>query len=427
MSYLSELTKTLTRSKFFKDVATLMSGTAIAQMIGLLLMPIISRIYTPEDFGVFGSFIALTGIFSVGVTLQYQQALMLPPCEKDGFGLFLASVACALFFSLLITIAALFLNKLPFGAPVFISASWLPPALGMATFVNASYKSVLGWSTRKKAFRYNAVSRISRSLGVFSLQLSGGLLHLGSLGLIGGNTLGEAFSTFFLWKTVIAKDWSKYRKGFRTTDFLKLAWEYRDFPFFSTPQNILNAVSQGIPILLLGYYFGAGIAGAYAFGNRILQVPMNFILEALRQVLFQRASEASHRRENLFRIYYRATVGLFGFAVIPMILGFMFSPWLFSIVFGQSWYTAGEYARWLILWVGIMFCNAPSVIFARVIRKQKFLLFFSIVVLLARVVVLFIGGTFYGPLQTIILFSSTGGVLNLLLIFYVGSLIRKTH
>jgi len=413
------------QSRFLKDVATLMSATVIAQMIGLLLMPIISRIYTPEEFGVFGSFIALVNIFSAGVTLQYHQALMLPREEKDGFGLFIAAVTFTLFFSLLVAVLTSFVYTLPFDITMFPKAAWMPPLLGIAIFVNASYKSALGWSTRKKAFKYNAISRVSRSIGVFALQLSGGLLKMGSLGLIGGNTLGEALSALFLWKSVIIKDWEKYREDIHSQTLRKLTVEYRDFPFYSTPQNILNAISQGIPVLLLGHFYGIGVAGAYAFGNRILNVPMNFILEALRQVLFQRASEASHHGDDLFRIYYKTTLGLFCVALVPAIAGFILSPWLFSVVFGQSWYIAGVYARWLILWLSISFCNVPSIIFARILREQRFLLIFDIFMLIVRLSLLWIGGKFLSPLQTIILFSLVGAGFNLFIIIYIWLLTQK--
>jgi len=41
------------KSEFAKNVLTLMTGTTIAQAIPIAISPILTRIYTPEDFGVF--------------------------------------------------------------------------------------------------------------------------------------------------------------------------------------------------------------------------------------------------------------------------------------------------------------------------------------------------------------------------------------
>ena len=71
------------KSEFGRNVLTLMTGTTIAQAIPIAISPILTRIYTPEDFGVFALYISISTIFAVIVTGRYELAIMLPKKNKD--------------------------------------------------------------------------------------------------------------------------------------------------------------------------------------------------------------------------------------------------------------------------------------------------------------------------------------------------------
>ncbi len=116
---------------------------------------------------------------------------------------------------------------------------------------------------------------------------------------------------------------------------------------------------------------------------------------------------------------------LFGLGVGPALLLAFSAPALFAWVFGAQWRTAGEFARYLVVWLLFVFCNLPSVLFARLVRLQREVLVFNIVLLIARVSALMIGGTYLTALQTVALFSGVGGVMNLALIVLVGRMLVK--
>lgn len=422
MTSLQITLKRFSKSRFFRDVATVMSGTTLAQIIGLLLMPVISRLYSPQNFGMFGSFLAIIGIFSTCVTLQYHQALMLPPSDEDSFSLVGAACLSTTALSVLFLILAFLVLAAAGDAFPNLNRAWVPFALGIAIFVSGLNQTFLGWSTRRKAFRYTAISQVSRSIGAFGSQLIGGLFGFGSVGLIGGNIFGDLASTILIWRSVLSRDLRAFCKSLSRSHVRRAATKYRDFPIFSMPQNVMNAISQGLPVLLLGHYFGASVAGYYAFGIRILQVPMNFILNSLQQVLFQRISETYNNGGNVLRLYKKTTLGLAAMALVPSILGFLYAPSLFSLIFGEKWRTAGEYASWLVLWLSIRFCNVPSDLLARVLRQQRNLLFFEILILASRISVIVIGGRALSALLTVKLFSIVGAFLNFSFILWVAIL-----
>jgi O-antigen/teichoic acid export membrane protein len=207
----------------------------------------------------------------------------------------------------------------------------------------------------------------------------------------------------------------------------QLAYEFRDFPFFAAPQNVMNALSRGLPVLLLGYFFEVGVAGAYAFGIKIIQAPMGLLLTPLKQVLLQKMSEAYNQGKALFPLFLKTTAGLMAVAFIPCVILVIWAPQIFTWVFGSPWKEAGIYARWLLLWIFVLFINMPSVLIARIIRQQRNLFLYDCFVLLSRTVVLIVGGYYWTPLATVISFSILGFVLNALLILWIGTLVYFTR
>jgi len=400
-----------------------MSGTAIAQVIGFALSPVISRLFSPSDFGVSGSFGAISGIIAAGATLEYSQAIMLPKEKEKALNLLAFSFMCTLVVSFLCLLACLV-------APTTINSimktdgTWPLMLLVAATLVSGVNSSCQAWAVRVKAFKHTSASQVIRSLTANGSRIGFGFLRTGAAGLIISNVMADMVASINLIRVLIP-DVLRLRDRVRWHLIKQLAREYRDFPMYSASQNVINALSSGLPILLLTRFFGISVAGAYAFAMTVLNVPMGFILSALRQVLFQKASENQHQGGSLAALYVKITAGLFATALLPSIILIIWAPQLFTWIFGPQWHLAGEFARSLIIWLAVYFCNVPAVLFARIIRIQRFVFFYDITLLIARSSVLLVGGFFLGALQTVWIFALVGAVMNTILIFRVGYAVMK--
>ena len=161
------------------------------------------------------------------------------------------------------------------------------------------------------------------------------------------------------------------------------------------------------------------------FGVHILQVPMRFVLRALRQVLFQKACEIFNDGGRLMPLYFKTTLGLFALALLPALLLIIWSPQLFTLVFGSQWHVSGEFARILVIWLVFMFCNLPSEIFAKIIRMQRKLFLFNLVIVVARTLVLILGGILMSAFYTVVLFSVVGALINIIFIVVIGIALSK--
>jgi O-antigen/teichoic acid export membrane protein len=413
----------LKNSAFVKNVLVVMSGTALAQVISFTLLPIISRLYSPRDFGVFGSFIAIFGVVAAGITLEYSQALMLPKQKDDAFGLFV--ISCLSTF-----LTAAFCLAICLAVPGFIlnfmkaPNAWILVLLVIGILVLGLNLTFQGWCVRVKAFKHTSASQIIRSVSANGTQIGLGYLKGGASALIFAVILGDMLATLSLAKVVL-RDIKVLWRSICWKRLWQLAKEYRDFPLYSASASIIYSLSLGLPIFLLTHFYGIAVAGAYAFAIRLMQAPMELVLRALRQVLYQKASETYNEGERLVPLFMKITGGLFAVGFLPSLILFMWAPQLFSWIFGAQWHTAGVFARGLVLWSLFCFCNLPAVLFTPIIRMQRSKFFFYQVQLIAGTIALIMGGMYMPASQTVLLFSLVGAVMNVVYIIIIGFALMK--
>jgi lipopolysaccharide exporter len=422
-SYIKDLFHKVKTSVFFKNILVVMAGTGVAQIISIALAPIISRLFTPSDFGISGSFGAIAGIIAAGVTLEYSQAIMLPKEKENALGLLAISFVCAVVVSLL-TLLLCLVAPATMNGLMKTQGIWPLTLLVLSTLISGLNYACQAWAVRAKAFKVTSASQVVRSISGRGTSIGFGLLKLGAPGLIISDILGNVMASFNLVR-VLLPDLPALREQARWGTMKRLAKEYRDFPTYSASQNVVNAISGGLPVLLLTRFFGLPIAGAYAFAMTVLTFPMGFILSSLRQVLFQKAGESQHQGRSLAALYVKVTATLFAMALLPTAIMLIWGPQLFAWVFGSQWYTAGELSRSLMIWMAVVFCNLPAVLFGRIIRIQRFVFLYDLGLLAARTTALILGGLFLSAYQTVMLYAIVGAVMNAFLIFAVGRAIMK--
>lgn len=413
----------LRRSSFVRNVLTVMSGTAFAQAIGFALSPAISRLFSPADFGVFGSFNAVLAVVTAGVTLGYAQAIVPPKENPDAMNLFALSCISTVLvgFGCLATwyVVPSFSQEL-----LESSSGWLPGLLVLAVVIGGLNQASQAWCIRVKSFKRTSASQAMRSVAANGMQVGLGCLKAGAPGLIISSVLADILASLnLLWRVIpdIRMTWN----SIQWRRMVHLAKEYRDFPAYGCSQNVVNALSRGLPVLLLAHFYGLGVAGAFAFGSRILSAPMQLVLSSLWQVLYQKAAETQNRGGALYPLYLKTVLALFVCAFIPTVIFMIWSPKLFAFIFGSRWLEAGIYARYLLLWLLPSFCSAPATAFARLVRVQHVMFAINLAMLVGRMLALIGGGLYLTALGSIVLFSLVGLVMNTVLILAVGRSVKK--
>ena len=83
------------RGEFLNAVLVLTTGTVLAQVIGYLISPILTRIYSTEEMGDMGVYLRAVGFIAALGTLRYEMAIPLPKNDAHSFLLYKVSLRIA--------------------------------------------------------------------------------------------------------------------------------------------------------------------------------------------------------------------------------------------------------------------------------------------------------------------------------------------
>lgn len=404
----------LFKRPFIRNVVILSSGTAAAQAVSMALSPIITRLYGPEAFGLMGAFMAIVSIVAPIAALTYPISIVLPKRDQDAKGLIRLSLIITAIISLLsFMIISLFNQQV---INVF-NLSEIAPYLYLIPLViifSGLLQVAEQWLIRTKQFTINARVTFLHSLIINGSKVGIGLLNPVASVLVllsaFGNGLRAAMMIMFAKKSNYQID---TRLNGEKKSLMDLAKKYYDFPLYRAPEVFLNAISHGLPVLMLTAFFGPASAGFYTIGRTVLNAPSQLIGKSVGDVFYPRIAEAANKKENVTALITKATLALAAIGILPFGLIIIFGPFLFSLVFGVEWVVAGEYARWIALWSYMGFINRPSVRALPVLFAQKFHLIYTIFMLIIRLGALAVGYyIFSSDLISIGLFGVTGAILN---------------
>ncbi|MCD4790320.1 MAG: oligosaccharide flippase family protein, partial [Bacteroidales bacterium] len=383
--------KKLLQSEFLKNVITLMSGTAIAQAIPVLISPILSRLYTPEDFGVLALFMSIAAVISVIATGRYELAIMLPKKKRDAYNV----LALSLLFTFIVSVFT-FILVVIFKKPVaiFFEEPGIEPWLYFLPIVvlfAGMYQAFNYWSTRHKTFKRNATGRVSQSTVMSATNIGMGVAKAGSSGLILGYILGQVVAALVLgWQTLIHL--KEIRKEITRKEIIENAKKYKNFLKINTPHAFLDSLQNNGIIYLIMFFFSKLILGSYSFAFRVLKAPVGLIGNAIYQVFYQKATEALKNGQQIQPMVRRIYRNLFLIGFPVFFLLFLFARPVFAFVFGEEWKISGEIAQILMPWLFLNFIANPVSCIAIIMNKQREAMFITFVDITFKVIAIVIGG-----------------------------------
>ncbi len=254
-------------SKFGRDIITLVSGTAVAHAIPLALAPILTRIYTPADFGILAIYTSAATILTVFASLKYDLAIVLPKSDTDAANitvlciLLATSIALILFFLILIFNQEITSVLTDGESEAKEIAKWLY-FVPVSVFFMGIFNALSFWFNRKEQYKVMAASKVVYSLGNIGLQLASGSIGYVPKGLLLGFLGGRFAAILFLWQKFRVK-WIAIFKEVGKSGMLRMLTRYKRFPQFTLPAELLNVVSNQIPVLIIGKIFGGVVLGNY--------------------------------------------------------------------------------------------------------------------------------------------------------------------
>lgn len=414
--------KKIFKNDFSKYVFTLMVGTGIAQLIPILISPVLTRLYAPEFFGVFALFVAITTTLSSIANGRYDLAIVLPENKEDAYNLLSLGFLISIIFSILLFILIyVFCEEIIFLLKNNEIRDWLF-FVPISVFLISLFSLLNYFNTREKKYIDIRNANIIRSIVLAIIQISMGLLKPGVGGLIFGQIISQMIALRRLFLNTLNNN---YIKLISFCSMKRVAIQYKDYPLYSTWSSLLNSASTQIPVIMLTSFYGLKVAGFYALALRIIASPMSIIGSSFSQVFYQRSCEVKNNRKELAELTYSTYRKLLQISIIPFSILIASSDIVFGFIFGKEWREAGEYVQVLSLWFLFVFISSPLSMLLMTLEKQKQNLYFNIIMFLSRILVIFIGGLlFYNAYYTIIIYSVIGVLFWFIFCIYLLKLVK---
>ena len=428
----SQQIRLFVKSKFLRDVVAVATGIAAAQMIAMIFMPFLTRLYGPEAFGAMAAYVAMVNIITPLATLGYSNAIVMPDKDEDASAIIRLCLCCALVsIPATLTIIFLFQEKLIKSAafettPILLY--FIPISLFLGALVSIADQTAI----REGLFRLKASTYVASTLLMNIGRLIGGfLMPLGAV-LIILYAIGDLINFLLLLAKSPKKGAFELRQWFGFSGIFKAAREQKDFALYRMPQSILNAATLGLPVLLLTDFFNISVAGQYSLAASALAAPLMLLGQSVGEVFYPKITRTIHSDpEQALQLLVKGTIALSLTAILPFGFVFFWGKELFVLVFGENWSTAGEYARWISIWMGFTLASRASVASLPGLKMQSYLLIQEVLALFMRTGALYLGFKYFqSDIIAIELFSLVGIFLNLLFILVsviaMQSLIKRT-
>jgi O-antigen/teichoic acid export membrane protein len=371
----------LNRLGFNNKSLTLVIASIFTQILPILMSPIFSRIYSPTQFGDFSLFLSYSSICLIFFSGKYELALLLPKYEIDIKRIFqLCLIIIFASFVLINVLIVIYFITIEILNIEFEKVFLLVP---IYTVLLAIYQVLSYLLLYLGLFKELSINRFVKSVAtvVFILLIS--FIFSSLNGLIIGSFIGQLLSIIFCYRLLELKT-IRFKGIFtikRSYKFKSLIYEYINFPKFSLPADLVNALISQAPIFILSIYFTKTMVGYYGFVITVIQLPLSIVSSAVLDVFKEMATREYKKYKNCKKAYLRMFFLLIAINIIPMILVTLWGPILFKTIFGDKWETAGHYAQIMIFMLFIKFISSPLSYTFTLMGKQKLDLFLHIGIL----------------------------------------------
>jgi O-antigen/teichoic acid export membrane protein len=358
------------KSEFAKNILTVFSGLSIAQVIPIIVSPILTRLFTPEEFGLLALFTSTSLFMGNIATMQYDSAIMLPEKDEDAINIMVLAMLSVIGFTLLTFLIVIFFNNELCSLMGNNEISFWLYFIPLSVFLTGLFRILNIWTSRKKQFKRLAMRNIMQSTTSAGTKVGVGSLTKISGGLIIGSLVGQFTATSVLFFQTILKDkmnFSSISKKRMTDNAVK----YKEFPLYTNFQGFLDMFKETGTRYIISSFYGATILGGYSFTLGLLQRPTQLIGGAISQVYYQKAADTYNAKGDLWGLTKKIMLRLSGLSLVIYLPILLFGRQIFSFMFGDRWEEAGLYAQIMVPWLISTFLIQFSTRIPQIVNKQK--------------------------------------------------------
>jgi len=357
MTMIAGLQQRLRQSHYLRDVLWQMSGNGLAQVLGVVAMPLLTRLYAPANFATLNLFMQVVAGLTIVLTWRFEYLVMLPKDDTQAKTILRAVVLIGAIAAALATLVAwLADNKLAALLGDAALAPWLllAPLTAWLICVSIGLQQAV---QRRQDFRNAGFSEVMSKGGYVASALAGAswLPHIG--GLMSSAAVGAGAKSLWLWRTLrVGTTVSGSKASMRAGDAIR---PYRLLAGSMSFSNLLTMITSAAPMIFIAKIYGSDALGQFSLVVSTLYLPSGLLGNAIGQVYYQRAAQRYAQGEafdDLWRVtaWQLARIGVPLYACIALL-----SAWAYPFLFGSQWHAAGQYAMLMAVGAGLSFITSP--------------------------------------------------------------------
>ena len=388
---------------FFK----LFSSLLFAQGLSFALSPLLSRLYSPEEFGLVALYMAIGGLLAMIATGKYEQAIMLPAKNEEAAALFSLVLMLTIGFSLFYTVLLVLLHS---NFATFISVDQISFWLWFLPFtvlLHGIFQSFNYMSNRLKLFGDMASATMVQYVVLNLSRITIGLSKYPWNGLVIAQLLSPLFAAGFIVSRVLPKI-----RAFFTSVTFALIWQqgkkYAQYPTYNLVQSLTNYLASSLPVFMFTGGFTAQTAGLYSFGYIFVFKPMSLFSQSTLQVLSQKIIEDYNHQKDIYPGLRKLAFQFFKFGIVPFTILGIFAPTIFSFIFSPEWEESGRMIQILMPWLFMVFITSPMSFIPELFFQQKRAMIIDIISVVVKFGALYTGIHLQDINLALVLFSLTG-------------------
>lgn len=404
------------KSKYVRNILTLVSSALFAQILALLLTPILTRLYSPEEFGVFTAFISYSGTLAAFIFLSLELAIVKSKSSRElssVLGLMLVvSIFLLSILSITIYSESAFYTLIGFDKLFDIKVLVLLGVLFSATNLVLNQ-----FITRKEQFSVYATSQVSFVALRFVFSYLFFYFGFTQYGLVFGFTLATILIIIYLaYRAEIHKE----RLSLKMRSTLVAFRKHSDLIFFNTPASLINTILISFPVFFIFKLYGLEAAGFFGLAFRMVQLPITLVNKAMGQVMYKRFIDLRGKPKDI-RAFVFKNILVLSSSFPCFIAVYIFGRDIFSFIFGNGWGRAGDMASLMSPYIFFSFVISPITYYFIAYKKTKQFLTISSLALIALILM-----TFFIEMKSVDDFVMNYSILNigfcvLVLVYVVGS------
>lgn len=400
------LAEKIKKNILFQNIAVVASGNIVAKIVLILSTPVITRLYTPYDYGVFSVFLSITSLIGSLATLRY--AVTIPMARDENLAenllklCFIITICLTFFWGISILLLGPYFTA-KYSLQQIRPFLWIIPLVFLGQGI---YEALNNWAIRSNKFKLITQTKISQGVSSSLLKIGLGTVGVAPLGLYIGK-IGDVYAGIGSLLLKLIKEKPRFFKRNSWIEIKTAAQRYKKFPLVQSWSQLLLVLGGQLPLLLIGALYGSKVVGVFGLAMGMINMPMDLIGKSVAQVFYAEIVKfGKNNPQKIYKLSVDITKKLLLVSLIPVAVLILLGPWLFSTIFGSEWQDAGLYARYFSLIVLTRFISSPTANIFNVFEKQRLQLFLNISRTILVIFIFYISHLMkYSANEAIILYS----------------------